>query len=414
MADTNKKSTWNKNNVTLGYTYNTPKTASSLGTTYKTVTPLVNNTVKGVVTDKVSKAPTLTPTLQSYGTVAYSSGGGSGSGDASVSAQSVYDASKEAYQKAYDAAVSKANTAYQQNLKTLLDDWNRTQEDIATQKSEYKKYYDTQASNLLKSIERFRDENAQNVADQRRSYLTNQAALESARAEADRQSRISAAARGLGGSGLQQLAQLQNLINQSQEISNVATENQTNMDKLRKALAQAEEDYNENLAKSEDARKTDLDKLDTELKRAKEDYKTNTMNAENNLRDLLAGYEASKASNDVSALNNLYSMVNSRSSGSGSSTDINPTLSFLTEQFQSDLDSIGSMTDKELKNTYGTSNKTAIYNNLLNTAKSEAVNAGVGSSNYSTLNSNLAALLAARQQEDENNKKPTLWQRLFG
>lgn len=108
-------------------------------------------------------------------------------------------------------------------------------------------------SDLLKSIERFREENNRNREAQRRDYLLGQAELEDARMEANRQSRISAASRGLSGSGLQQLAQLQNLLGQSQDISNLITANQDEMDNLKRALSQKEEDYNTGLTRAEEA-----------------------------------------------------------------------------------------------------------------------------------------------------------------
>jgi hypothetical protein len=115
-------------------------------------------------------------------------------------------------------------------------------------KSAAKQNYDTTRSDLLTSLKRFQEENAKNQESQKQSYLSGQSSLESAREQADRQTRISAASRGLGGSGLQQLAQLQNLINQGQEVSNLATENQSIMDKLRTALTQKEEDTDKALA----------------------------------------------------------------------------------------------------------------------------------------------------------------------
>lgn len=107
--------------------------------------------------------------------------------------------------------------------------------------------YDTTRNDLLTSLKRYQEQNAQDVANRKRAYLSEQASLESAREAADRQTRIDSAARGLGGSGLQQLAQLQNLINQGQDISDIATSNQQDMDTLRKALAQYTEDTNTKL-----------------------------------------------------------------------------------------------------------------------------------------------------------------------
>ena len=65
----------------------------------------------------------------------------------------------------------------------------------------------------------------------------------------NRQAQASAASRGLGGSGLQQLAQLQNRIAAGKEVSSLAKKNQTVQDTLRKTEQQQQEDYNTNLGK---------------------------------------------------------------------------------------------------------------------------------------------------------------------
>lgn len=353
-------------------------------------------------------------TGSSYGDSGSSYGGSGGSSYSSggaISPDALYDAEREAYLQKYNTAVEAAKNANAQDLKSLSDYIERFREDTKTKKERLEKSYDTQSSNLLKSIERFRDENAQNVADQRRAYLTNQAALESARAEADRQSRISAAARGLGGSGLQQLSQLQNLINQSQDISEVATENQTVMDNLRKALAEANQDYQDTSSKLEDSRRSDLADLDTALSRAEQDYTTNVQKANDNLRDLLAQYAAGKADNDVSALANLYNRVSSSSSGGGSgsgSSDGSLALSYLLDDFNDELDSIAGMTDKQLKGTSRTQLANEAYRTTLGNVASNAGNLA----NYNTARDALRAAIAAKNFDDDK-KKSSGWNNLL-
>lgn len=120
----------------------------------------------------------------------------------------------------------------------------------AANRQNAKSTYDTTRSDLLTSLKRFQEQNAKDVQNQKQSYLAEQSGLESARESANRQSRISASARGLGGSGLQQLAQLQNLLGQSEEISKAAGQNQSAMDKLALALTQKQEDTDTNIAKA--------------------------------------------------------------------------------------------------------------------------------------------------------------------
>lgn len=109
--------------------------------------------------------------------------------------------------------------------------------------------YNTTRNDLLTALKRYQEKNASDVQNQKQSYLTEQANLEATRESANRQSRISAAARGLGGSGLQQLAQLQNMIGQSEEVSQAANKNQAAMTDLANQLKEYTED-NESKQKS--------------------------------------------------------------------------------------------------------------------------------------------------------------------
>lgn len=147
------------------------------------------------------------------------------------------------------------------------------------------KYKNTR-NDLLTSLKRFQEQNAMDVKNQKQNYLAEQANLESARESANRQSRISAAARGLGGSGLQQLAQLQNLLGQSEEISLAAGKNQTAMDKLATLLREYEEDSNTKMKQNEEERTSTLNSIASQLASQKaaaiaqnEEAYTNALNA---------------------------------------------------------------------------------------------------------------------------------------
>lgn len=136
-----------------------------------------------------------------------------------------------------------------------------------------KSTYDSKRSDLLTSLKRFQEQNAKDVERTQRAYLSDQASLESSIAQADRQNRINAASRGLGGSGLQQLAQLQNLLSQGQTISDMATENQNTLGNLRTSLANYEEDTNKSLKDILDAYNNTLTNINAQLA-------TNKANAE--------------------------------------------------------------------------------------------------------------------------------------
>lgn len=125
--------------------------------------------------------------------------------------------------------------------------------------------YNTTRGDLLKSIERFRDQHAKQVETQKRAYLSNQASLQDARAEINRMNRINAASRGLAGSGLQQLSQLQNLMAQGQDISDLALANQDTMENLRTVLANAEEDSATDLANAVTARDNAIKSIESTL-----------------------------------------------------------------------------------------------------------------------------------------------------
>ncbi len=150
-------------------------------------------------------------------------------------AKSNYDLATKQANSAYDLGVSQANRNYDTTV------------------SNAQQSRDSARADLLSSIKRFREDNAANQLAQRKSYLDDQARLEAAREQANRQNRISSSARGLGGSGLQQLAQMQNLLAQSEDVSQLANENQASLDKLRQALAREEDDYNTNLKKTDEA-----------------------------------------------------------------------------------------------------------------------------------------------------------------
>lgn len=101
-----------------------------------------------------------------------------------------------------------------------------------------------QRSDLLNSIKRFQEQTARSQEIQRDAFNASRADLEEAAFQADRANRISAAARGIGGSGLQQLSQLQTLMEQNSSISDLAKANTNVQTELARNLANYEEDIN--------------------------------------------------------------------------------------------------------------------------------------------------------------------------
>ena len=104
-----------------------------------------------------------------------------------------------------------------------------------------------QKENLLTSLKRFQEDTAAARKQQQSSFNASRADLEAQAFMADRRAAQSAAARGLGGSGLQQLAQLQNMINQSGEINQLAASNTETLNNLAQVLARQEVDTTTNI-----------------------------------------------------------------------------------------------------------------------------------------------------------------------
>lgn len=106
---------------------------------------------------------------------------------------------------------------------------------------------ESQRQSLLNSLKRFQAETTEARNQQRRAYNASRADLEGQAFMANRQALQNAAARGLGGSGLQQLAQLQNLINQSAATDKLAQSNTDVLKQLATAARNKEEDTNTSL-----------------------------------------------------------------------------------------------------------------------------------------------------------------------
>lgn len=195
-----------------------------------------------------------------------SSGSYSGGGGASVSTPAgidlsdilaAYTASAEAQKK----SISDAAAARRQLLADTLTSNIKTLETSESQQRE----------NLLNSLKRFQEDTAKARGQQQSSFNASRADLEAQAFMANRAALQSAAARGLGGSGLQQLSQLQNMINQSGEINKLSLSNTEALNALAQELARQEEDTT-----------TNINNLAKEIQNKKEALTTeqkNTLNA---------------------------------------------------------------------------------------------------------------------------------------
>lgn len=190
------------------------------------ITDTIKNTV-GSISDNVAEAQVdpIAKKVQDYADLLnkYGLGPGGGSGSSSSSSGGGYAAPNRIdIQPMIDAFTNAAN-AQKNTLQTTANQ---------------------QRSDLLNSIKRFQEQTARSQEIQRDAFNASRADLEEAAFQADRANRISAAARGIGGSGLQQLSQLQTLMEQNSSISDLAKENTNVQTELAKNLAEYEEDTN--------------------------------------------------------------------------------------------------------------------------------------------------------------------------
>lgn len=176
------------------------------------------------------------------GASGYSSSGGSG-GVSVPNTQPIgidlsdilaaYTASAEAQKKAVSDSVAAQKKMLEDNLAAQL-------KTLETSEA-------SQRDALLTSLKRFQEDTAKARSQQQASFNANRADLEAQAFMANRAAMQSAASRGLGGSGLQQLAQLQNLINQSGEVNELATGNTEALNTLAQNLARQEQDTTTNI-----------------------------------------------------------------------------------------------------------------------------------------------------------------------
>lgn len=199
--------------------------------------------VRGVKAIEKANNFKIIPTFGGGGQGAAGSGGSGGFRGGTPKSSLAYDYS--AYKGSnssggsYSASGTKWYDVTKADISGLLDAY---EQQAASNRQAAENKYNTTRNDLLTSLKRYQEQNARDVKNQKQSYLSEQSNLEAARESANRQSRVSAAARGLGGSGLQQLAQLQNLIGQSEKVSEAAGKNQTAMEALANSLKEYTED----------------------------------------------------------------------------------------------------------------------------------------------------------------------------
>ena len=345
------------------------------------------NTLLDLYNKNKNNATSEKKDLGDYPTLASYTGGGSSGGSSYLSGLiSAYnqsaDADRALAQQVYDTTVRNLNTAL-----------SRAEDTYNTGVSNANRAYDTTASSLLRSLERFQNENKKSVEAQKRNYLSEQAALEDARFEADRQNRISAAARGIGGSGLQQLAQLQTLLSQGQDISELALANRNTLGDLREQLVQAQEDYDTDLANAQTTRDDTLAALLTTLTNARED---NT----NSLNDALLTYQNTLGSINANLADKTATARANAAASSSSNSTLKALLTNLQDNAESNIKAVADASNSELRaiaeklgfTKPSKATKQEVIDAYIMDTITSSVEANVSLDDYNKLKSNLNAI----------------------
>ena len=199
---------------------------------------------------------------------------------------------------------------YNRNNQANIDTLNKTLSDTI---NTLKTSSEQTRNDLLTSLKRFQESNAENMRIQQQDFNASRASLEDESFMNQRNSLANAASRGLGGSGLQQLAQLQNRLAAGKNISSLAQKNQNAQDALRRALTQQTEDTDTKVNNLETNLRNAI--IEAQNKTAAEVNKsnTNTTNLINNLiynEQVRQRNAAAQAANAKASLVNLVNSMN--------------------------------------------------------------------------------------------------------
>lgn len=178
----------------------------------------------------------------------------------------------------------------------------------ASQKKTLSDSAESQRQALLTSLKRFQEDTATARKQQQAAYNASRADLEAQAFMANRQAAQSAAARGIGGSGLQQLAQLQNIIGQSESTNQLAQSNTETLNELARALAQREEDVTKSTTDITRETANKLAEIDATTANLKEQLQYQEAVRYENAREQAAA-AASAASASNASLINQYKLA---------------------------------------------------------------------------------------------------------
>jgi len=237
---------------------------------------------------------------------------------------------------------------YNRNNQATIDTYNKALENtINTLNAKNQQ----SRNDLLTSLKRFQESNAESMKIQQQDYNSARATLEDESFMNQRNSVANAAARGLGGSGLQQLAQLQNRLAAGKNVNTLALKNQNAQDSLRKALKQEQEDYDTKVSNLE----------------------TNLANAIIQAQDETAAKINAANTNNTNLINNLIyneqvRQANARSQANNAANALAQARADLQNRYNSGVNSLKSLErqlELDLKNTKSKSAAKQLLNDAL-------------------------------------------------
>ena len=237
---------------------------------------------------------------------------------------------------------------YQRNNQEAVNILNKTLSDTI---NTLKTSNEQSRNDLLTSLKRFQEANAENMRVQQQDYNSARSTLEDESFMNQRGTVANAAARGLGGSGLQQLAQLQNRLAAGKNVSALAQKNQTAQDALRRALAQEQEDYD-----------TKVSNLNKNLEQA-------IINAQNQTAAKIN--EANSATTNIInelIYNEQVRQANARASASNAAANIEAQIAALQGDYDSKIGNLRALendVERQLKNASSKEDAKKILNKSL-------------------------------------------------
>ena len=237
---------------------------------------------------------------------------------------------------------------YQRNNQEAVNILNKTLSDTI---NTLKTSNEQSRNDLLTSLKRFQEANAESMRTQQQDYNSARSTLEDESFMNQRGTVANAAARGLGGSGLQQLAQLQNRLAAGKNVSALAQKNQTAQDALRRALAQEQEDY------------------DTKVSNLNKNLEQTIINAQNQTAAKIN--EANSATTNIInelIYNEQVRQANARASASNAAANLEAQIAALQGDYDSRIGSLKSFensVEQQLKNASSKKEAEQILNDSL-------------------------------------------------